>query len=203
MIGRASFRFTREALVWDLSRTNERASWREEEHSLTPTWMPTIWCKTRPQNINIVSIKNSSILMISDSNNFIRVRVVFTRWNMSIPNTSYLYLRWPFFFMKHMIEKSNVLMIFQEESITSVVMYMCVSGVDVAYGFALPFGTVMTMWDFFKFILYYMYHIDVLLYWYYIATLINWTHFRISFFFLILHLLKLQRYHTISRSIYT
>ena len=66
--------------------------------------------------------------------------------------------------MKHMIEQSNVLMIFQEVSITSVVMYMCVSGVDVAYGFALPFGTVMTMWDFFKFILYYMYHIDVLLY---------------------------------------
>ena len=38
---------------------------------------------------------------ISFGEPFGQIRVVFSKLNLSLPSTRYLYLRWPYFFMKH------------------------------------------------------------------------------------------------------
>ena len=69
--GLAAFRFSWEAPVWSLTPTNKGTSRREEEHSLYPIGMPTVCWKTRPPKItNMLSIKNTNMLMMSVSGNF-------------------------------------------------------------------------------------------------------------------------------------
>ena len=47
----------------------------------------------------MLSIKKSSILIISDSENFLcETEWFFTKKDLSLPKTRYLYLRWSFFF---------------------------------------------------------------------------------------------------------
>ena len=68
----ASFRFSWEAPVWSLPHTNKRTSGREEEHKFVPIGIPTVCWRTRPPKItNMLSIKNSSLLMISVSVSFL------------------------------------------------------------------------------------------------------------------------------------
>jgi hypothetical protein len=65
--------------------------------------MPTVLKNTSTKITNMLSIKKSSMLMISVSENFLVESEwgFFTKKNLSLPSTMYLYLRWPFFILAY------------------------------------------------------------------------------------------------------
>ena len=92
-IGLASFCFSRETPVWSLPHKNEGISRREE-------FVPMENTSTKHKYVVNQKLEHVDYISFREFFGRIRVGFFFTKKDLSIPSTRYLYLRWPFFFMK-------------------------------------------------------------------------------------------------------
>jgi hypothetical protein len=102
MIGLVFFLVFLEKLLYDVCLMGIIKKSTRRGAKLDPIRIPTVCWKTRPSSItNMLSIKNSNMFMISENSLQNQSGFLFAKLNVSLPKRRYLYLRWPFIFMKH------------------------------------------------------------------------------------------------------